>query len=133
MSHITQIDLKIESLEALQRAAEERGCELDMSVKNFTAYYTQGTECDGVVRVKGKSDAYTVGVVKQTDGTYKLAMDNYQGARGLVAKVGTDALQLRRSYSACFAEDHWRRKRCTVQRRITTDGIIQIVAEQRRY
>ncbi len=134
MSHVTKIELRIESLEALKRAAEELGCELVENVSTFRAYYDNtDNRCDHVIRIKGKSNAYEVGVQRQEDGSYKLAMDNYLGAKGLVAQVGEDALELRRRYSACFAEDHWKEKRYTVRREVTTDGRIRVTAERRRY
>ncbi len=118
MSHISTIELKVKSLQALKLAAESLGCELVEGQKTFKWFSQRATseyghkmppgftykdmgKCDHVVRVKGAdSRTYEVGVARCKDGSpgYVLMLDDFCGGYGLIEKIGAGACKLKQEY-----------------------------------
>lgn len=127
MSHISTIQLKVNSLEALGKAAEDLGCELVRGVKKYKWYGGQMSgqqlpagfttkdlgKCEHVIRVKGAdAKTYEIGVAAARDGSggYVLMTDFFAGGYGLVDKVGNNASFLKQGYAAEVAIAQARRK-----------------------
>jgi hypothetical protein len=56
-------------------------------------------KCDHAISVKGKKDAYEIGVVKAKDGDgYELVWDDWNGGYGLIAAAGTNCAKLADAY-----------------------------------
>ena len=115
MSHIVTLELEINDLSALEKAAENLGCELVRGQKTYKWYgesvgdyplpegMTAGDlgKCDHAIRVKGNPDAYEIGVVesKTKRGAYSLAYDFWNDGYGLMQKVGANAGKLKQEYT----------------------------------
>lgn len=125
MSHITDVQLRIDDLDALEEACQQLGLELQRNKTNYAwwgafqddsnAYgehrpSEMGT-CDHAIKIQGdaprngSSGPWEVGVVRAKDGDgYKLFFDTYGSAgRRLTEKVGHQANALRREYAAAKA------------------------------
>lgn len=100
MSHITTIDVEIRDLECLEEAAEELGLRLIRDQKTFRTYQPS-RPCDHVLKLKGFSEAYEIGVVadKAKPGSYKLQTDFFMDGYGLQAKVGEGGSKLKQKYA----------------------------------
>lgn len=90
MSHVTTIDLFITDLDSLEKACDRLGLELIRGQKTFRSYQL-GLKCEHLIRVKGNTVAYQMGLVKRADGKagYSLSWDHTM-ARELVEKVTYD-------------------------------------------
>jgi|SRR5215471_7135088 len=89
MSHIVKGKQKIASLTAMEIAARECNGVLLPNQKTFRAWGSHAP-CEAAIAVQGKEDAYTVGLVRLTDGSYEMRYDAFDGVleksfgRGLV-------------------------------------------------
>ena len=134
MSHVTLIDLFITDLDSLEKACERLGLELVRWQKTFKWYgrfmgdsaVPAGMKpqdygkCEHAVKVKGKSGAYEIGLIKRIDGKagYQLVWDNWNGGYGLCEKVmydysrgkTTNADKLKDWYAAEVARKQMARK-----------------------
>ncbi len=119
MSHVSRIQIVITDLASLGKAAAQIGMELVEGQKTYKWYgtwvndysaedaaYRHGIDpkdygkCEHALRVKGNSDAYEIGLVKNPDGAgWVLVHDNWAGGKGLEAVAGKDAGNLRREYA----------------------------------
>lgn len=120
MSHVVNMGIVVQSLEALKKACEVLGTlEFVQDQTNFKWYgqwmndysgqdaaYRQGVDpkeygkCLHAIRVKGKEGAYEIGVVKNRNGEgFLLVWDNWMGGYGLVEKVGQQGEILFREYT----------------------------------
>lgn len=138
MSHVTRIDADITDLNALSAACEELGLELVLGKTNYTwwGHYVgdsplpQGFrkdelgKCEHAIRVKGKPDAYEVGVVRRRDGRpgFTLLYDYYGGGKGLVDKIGDGAKTLTREYKIQVATKKARQQGYRVVRSVAKNG-----------
>ena len=109
MSHISKIELVIDSVKDLEAACRQLGFELVRDQKTFQWYgrwvgdtpLPEGVsiedlgKCDHAIRVPGCQ--YQVGVLKR-DQRYILLWDYYQ-AGGLTDKIGKDAGKLKQAYT----------------------------------
>ena len=147
MSHVTNIDLEVKDLEALEKAASDIGCNLVYNVSTFKWYghhvgdypLPKGFKkddmgkCDHVIRVKGAdSKTYEVGVVERKDKQrrtyYVLLWDFYQGGYGLQGAVGKDGTKIQQMYAVNAAERKLRRMGRRVKRTVMSDGRIKLVS-----
>lgn len=130
MSHVSLIKLVIEDLDALEAAAPHFGCELVRGQKTHKWYgkwvndyhgedaaYHHGIKpedygkCEHVIRVKGNSQAYEVGLVKNPDGPgFVPIYDFWAGGKGLRAAIGESAGNLRREYALQVGMKEMQRK-----------------------
>jgi hypothetical protein len=131
MSHVATVDVVIQDLVSLKRAAEALGLEF---LEGQTTYrsYQSGLTCTHALRVKGSRESYDIGVVLEPDGkTYRLMMDNYKEGLGLVAKVGYKAERLKQGYAVEVAVRAAKRQGFRViKRTIRTDGSIELVTQR---
>jgi len=115
MSHVVKMDLEFTDLDEL-RAAVESIPELEWRENQKTYKWwghsvgdypiPQGVKeedlgkCDHAIAVKGKKNAYEVGVVAKADGSgYHLIYDFYGGGQGLVEAIGKDACKVKQAYA----------------------------------
>lgn len=134
MSHVVTIDVLVTDLDALQAAAEQLGMEL---VKQSTyKWYSRFMgdyplpegfsssdlgKCEYAMRVKNAGpETYEVGVVKRRDGQpgFTLLYDFWQGGGGLVAKIGENAVNIKREYALAVAAKEMRRQGFRVSRQV---------------
>lgn len=120
MSHVTKVELKVESLESLKKACSELGLQFNEGSQNFKWYGThigdyplpEGFKkedmgkCDHSISVPGQSQAYEVGVCKARDGSdnWELLWDFWGGGYGLQDAIGDKGMLLQEEYAACHAE-----------------------------
>lgn len=143
MSHIVSIDMEVKDLDALAKAAEACGCELVRNQKTYRWYgrsvgdspLPQGFtaadlgKCEHAIRVKGKPNAYEVGVVRRKDGRgFTLLWDFWSGGFGLQDAVGEDANRLKQNYATQVARKYWTRKGYTVSESRREDGTVVLNA-----
>lgn len=145
MSHVATIDLEVHDLDCLAQAAEDIGCEL---ARDQTTYRWWGRsvgdypmpdgftesdlgKCSHAIRVKGKPEAYEVGVVPARGGKkgFTLLYDFYGGGKGLEAAVGKDAGKLKQSYAARVAEKALKRKGYKIKKHVDERGRIILRGE----
>lgn len=122
MSHVTDVKMKVRSLDMLEEACEHLGLELRRGQKTYAwwgSYLGDSRDygehqpkdmgkCEHAIRIKGdqpkngSGGPWEIGVIKAADGDgYKLFYDKF-GAAGqrLTEKVGQEVNHLRREYSA---------------------------------
>jgi len=97
MSHVTTIDLVINDLDALERAAKVCGMELKRGQTTFRWYYGNDP-CKHAIVLPGNTEAYEIGIV-QEGATYKLLFDDYRGGHGLLTAIGERGETLLRAYA----------------------------------
>lgn len=147
MSHVVSMtDFSILDLDSLATAAESLGMKL---VRDARAYRWWGRHvgdyplpegftredmgrCDHVLRIKGNSTAYEVGVVRRRDGKpgYALVWDFYAGGKGLQKMIGDgpkDCNRLRRAYSVAVTTKAARRQGFRVQQQARDGGGVRLV------
>lgn len=100
MSHIVDMEVSIQDLEALKASCPALGLEFLENQRTHKSYF-QG-QCDHAIRVVGNERAYEIGVVKNVVGSgYKLVADPYDGGYGLMEKIGgQQAGLLKQEYAA---------------------------------
>ena len=115
MSHIAEVDLLVQDLDALERACARLGLEF---VRHQSTYRWYGRSvgdyplptgftahdlgrCEHAIRVSGNDQAYEIGVAPRRDGKpgYVLLWDFYQGGYGLMEHVGEGAHRLQQTYA----------------------------------
>ena len=94
MSHISQIEVEINSLADLRSACAMLGAELLSDRKTF-CWYGGESECDGAVVVPGA--LYEVGL-RREGSAYKLLWDSFSYG-GLEEKLGVGACRLKQAYA----------------------------------
>lgn len=119
MSHVSRIPLTITDLDALEDACALIGMEVVRGQKTYKWYgrwmndydqddaaYKYGIKpedygkCEHAIRVKGNSEAYEIGLVKNPNGEgWVPVFDFWAGGKGLQAVVGDNAGNLRREYT----------------------------------
>jgi len=112
MSHITTIKVEIKDLQALRDACKAVGLEFRENQKTYKWYgqsmgdyplpvgFTKKDlgKCDHAIGVKGKRDAYEIGVCMR-DGKYTMLWDFWNGGFGLQEIAGTDCCNLTQAYA----------------------------------
>lgn len=130
MSHIANIKTPIRDLRALAAAARELGGELVIDQKTNN-YYGGKNKCDHAIRISGVR--YEVGVVKQKDGTFTLAVDDFgnDSASGhdgqrLTAAFGKGLSKLTQLYAVAKAEIEARARGWMSSRKTLANGSIKL-------
>ncbi len=120
MSHFTNIQTQIKDIEALREACRELGLEL---LQNAEARGYGSTRQRGelVIRLKGP---YDVALNRQSDGTYGLSTDWWDGH--VEKEVGTNYGRLLQLYAVHKAAREARKRGLSVQRALRTDGSIKL-------
>ncbi len=110
MSHITTLKIEIKDLQALKDACKAVGLEFREGQKTYKWYgYSTGAvpegftakdlgKCDHAIGVKGKKDAYEIGVC-QRGGKYLMLWDFWNGGFGLQEIAGKDCCNLTQAYT----------------------------------
>jgi hypothetical protein len=133
VSHVTAIELSINDLDALAKSGKQLGMEL-LQKDNFKWYgvhvgdfplptgFTKADmgKCEYVLRIKGNSKAYEVGVVKRRDGKpgYTLLWDFWMGGHGLEDAIGKDGSKLKQEYALQTATKELLRKGFKIERKV---------------
>ncbi len=146
MSHVTSMDLVINDLASLKKAAEALGLEfvegqttwkwfgrwVDDYGSDDAAYKRHGIDpkeygkCSHALRVKGDAEAYEIGVIKNPKGEgWVLAYDFYGGNGQKVKRiVGNSAKKLEVEYALQRATKAARKKGYRVRRKeVTVKGV----------
>lgn len=112
MSHVTTLKIEIKDLAALKDACKKVGLEFREGQGTYKWFgrhvgdyplpegFKKGDlgKCDHAIGVKGKKDAYEIGVCKR-DGKYVLLWDFWQGGYGLQEVAGRDCSNLTTAYT----------------------------------
>jgi hypothetical protein len=157
MSHVTDVRVKINDLDALEEACNELGLELQRDKKTYAFWGTwvgdshaygehdpkDMGKCDHSIKVvgtdpkNGSSGPWEIGVVRAKDGDgFRLYFDTYGGAgRALTDKVGGGADRLRAEYTAVVALKNAKktvgRKGFVASRENLADGSIRLRLRRR--
>jgi len=131
LSHISKIEIEIQSIEDLKQACNELGLEFREGQKDYKWYGTQREsvsgndnqtdlgKCDHAIKVPGAK--YEIGIVKKGK-HYELLWDNYYTG-GLEEKVGKNAGFLKQAYSIQRIKREARIKGYRVVQKKVTNGI----------
>ncbi len=120
MSHFTSIQTQIKDIEALREACRELGLELLQNAE-ARGYGSTRQRGDFVIRLKGP---YDVALNRQTDGTYGLSTDWWDGH--VEKEVGSNYGRLLQLYAVHKATREARKRGLIVQRTLRTDGSIKL-------
>lgn len=140
MSHVVEVDISIQDLDALEEAAKMLGLEL---VRGQNTYRWFGRsvgdyalpagykvsdlgKCEHALRIPGDNKAYEIGVSKRRDGKpgYSLVWDFFAGGYGMEKKVGENCQKLEQAYTVALACRHYRRKGYSVRTETKHDRIL---------
>ena len=133
MSHISKIELVIQSLENLKEACKNLGFEFMENQKSYKWYgrwvgdtpIPEGIDikdigkCDHAIRVPGCE--YEIGIIRRGD-HYILLWDYYQ-AGGLIQKIGMNAGILKQAYTVVRVRKKARLKGYRIRERKMAQGI----------
>ena len=120
MSHFTTIQTQIKDIEALRETCAELRLELLQNAQ-ARGYGSQQQHGDFVIRLKGP---YDVAVHRQTDGSYGLTADWWDGH--VEKEVGTNYGRLLQLYAVHKTAREARKRGLSVQRALRTDGSIKL-------
>jgi hypothetical protein len=120
VSHFTTIKTQIKDIVALQAACAELGLQMqdNAEARGFGRKRQHG---EYVIRLKGP---YDIAVNQQSDGTYGLATDWWDGH--VEKEVGKDYSRLMQLYGVHKATAEARKKGYLVSRRALSDGSIKL-------
>lgn len=120
MSHFTTIQTQIKDIEALRDACAELGLGLlqNAEARGYGGNHQRG---DFIIRLKGP---YDVALNRQTDGTYGLSTDWWDGH--VEKEIGSKYGRLLQLYAVHKAAREARKRGLTVQRALRTDGSIKL-------
>lgn len=111
MSHVTTLELPISNLDTLLDTATDLGGQVRLTDgAEFRSYAGQRNQCAAVITIPGST--YDVGVVAQSDGTFRLAYDNWSYDRtNLIEQTfGPQLKTLRQHYLANTAAKELKKK-----------------------
>lgn len=139
MSHVAAIEIQVKDLDALELGGGRLGMELLRNVtqhkwwghhvgdyplpKGFTA--ADMGHCDHVLRIKGNTKAYEIGVCKRRDGKagYTLLWDFYGGAgQELERVIGHNGKKLTQEYARAVAVKNAQRQGFSIRETKKQDG-----------
>lgn len=130
MSHISKLSVRITDADALAQACRELGLDLRRDQRRFKTFAGQQNECDMAIVDPANKLAYEVGLVAAKDGKgWEVHLDEWDGGKGIMHKLGTQAGLLLQRYGIAAAErkasaDGWQSRRETLQ-----DGSIRVICE----
>jgi hypothetical protein len=133
MSHISEVDIVIKSLDALRAACQRMGWQFVEGQKTYAWWghwvgdypLPKNTrvedlgKCTHAIKVPGAK--YEVGVVEMPDGTFTLRYDFYSTG-GLAGKLGAGAGLLKQAYGIEAAKIAARRKGFSCYEQLQEDG-----------
>ena len=90
----------------------------------------QWGRCAHAIVVKGKRDAYEVGLVENAAGDYDLVFDSWGPGRAIIEACGDDLCRLRQTISAVICEREMARECFTAVRTVDAHGNVVIEFEQ---
>ena len=120
MSHFTTIQTQIKDIEALRETCAELRLDL-LPDAQARGYGSQQQNGDFVIRLKGP---YDVAVHRQTDGSYGLTADWWDGH--VEKEVGSNYGRLLQLYAVHKTAREARKRGLSVQRTLRTDGSIKL-------
>lgn len=120
MSHFATIETQIKDIEALRSACKELGLEV-VNDADARGYSTNRIHGEQVIKLKGP---YDIAVNPNTDGTFGLTCDWYQGH--VVNEVGENYGRLLQLYAVHKAIREAKRKGLTTRRQKLEDGSIKL-------
>ena len=120
MSHFTTIQTQIKDIETLREACRELGLEL-LPNAEARGYGSARQRGQFVIRLKGP---YDVALNRQTDGTYGLSTDWWEGH--VEKEVGSDYGRLLQLYAVHKTAREARKRGLSLQRTQRTDGSIKL-------
>lgn len=120
MSHFTHIETQIRDIDALRDACAELGLAVEANAE-ARGYGSNRIGGEFVIRLKGPYDA---ALQKQTDGTYRLTADLWQGH--VEKELGRDFGTLKQLYGVHRASREARRRGLSVRRRRLDSGTIRL-------
>ncbi len=121
MSHFTSIKTQIKDINALREACQELGLEL-LPNAEARGYAEARQHGEFVIRLKGP---YDVALNRQTDGTYGLSTDWWDGH--VETEVGKDYGRLLQLYGVHKATLEARKKGLSVLRRNQPNGSVKLI------
>lgn len=133
MSHVAVVRCQVKDLGALKTAAEKLGGEFMEGQTRFRMWGSERQPCLHAIRVKGKPNAYEVGL-RYTDASkpeegFDFACDFYDGT--LTGQFGSQLVNLRNEYTAAVAEAAMRKRGFRVRRDAEAPAnVIRLVAQQ---
>ncbi len=133
MSHVTQIEIKVKSLEALKAACQRLGLEWLEGQKTYKWYgrhvgdypIPEGLtvddmgKCTHAIKVPGAS--YEIGVLDRGNGAFQLLWDFWSGG-GLERVLGKGGGKLKQAYALEVAKVQARRAGYSCIERVEEDG-----------
>jgi len=146
MSHVADVDIKIKDLEAFAAAVKALGGEWNREATEIQWYgrFLDDWSSDRAARNRidptrfGKTDkgeitfpgcSYSMGLLKNDDGSFTPYYDTYGGGRGLTAKLGgMDCPKLKDEYAAAVSMRTLARKGFRVTRTTGAKGEIVLKA-----
>ena len=134
MSHISKIEVEIQSLEDLKAACKQLGFQFCEGQKTHRWYGTNKRSENNIDSDFGKCDhaitvpqcKYEIGVVKKGN-HYNLLWDSYYTG-GLEEKIGKDAGLLKQAYSVQRIKREARIKGYRVVQKKVTNGIMLVLS-----
>lgn len=133
MSHITTLTLQVTCLDSFALACQQRGVELKRDQHTFRNFAGQRTKCDMAVVDPTNKEAYEIGLIRSPDGkSYAVQMDNWDGGKGLNAKVGENAGLLMQSYGINAARRQAQKQGMAVFEERLPDGSVRLKCEPRQ-
>ena len=121
MSHLTTVTTQIRDLDALKAALERLGCQLE-GPGTIRGYFRNMGHADHIIRLP--QSHYTVGLVRQPDGTYTLQADLWDGA--VTRALGNDYSRLLQEYAVEVVTRAARRKGQQVHSERLPDGRVRL-------
>jgi hypothetical protein len=120
MSHFTTIQTQIKDTDSLREACAELGLEL-LPNAEARGYGSRRQHGEFIIRLKGP---YDVALNRQTDGTYGLSTDWWDGH--VEKEVGSNYGRLLQLYAVHKTAREARKRGLSVQRLQRTDGSIKL-------
>ncbi len=120
MSHFTTIQTQIKDLEALRETCRELSLSL-LENAEARGYGSARQHGEFVIRLKGP---YDVALHRQTDGSYGLSADWWDGH--VEKEVGSNYGRLLQLYAVHKTAGEARKRGLSVQRTLRTDGSIKL-------
>ena len=125
MSHMTQISVVIKDMAALEAACNRLGLNLCRTKKEARYYGHNTKQCEAVIEVP--TTAYDIGVVKYSDGSYRLEFDSYDmEGRQIEKKCGKGLGLLLQAYAAEKTKKEARIKGFTTTEERVEDGTLRL-------
>lgn len=135
MSHFTTVDVKFTDIEAIKGALAELEIteyrEANGNHLTMHDYDGRAIKASLVVSRKTLGGGADLGFVKQPDGSYRMLMDNWSGARSVLAqkvKAGQTIPQMfKQAYAKSKVVREARRRGYVPSSKIQNDGSMQVV------